>query len=219
MRHSTVGIPPKGCPWRTVFRDWKHSSTVMFCNLRPVLRSSGEADILGGSLGNRGHPGQTQRLPCILQNTEARWGVVGWAPSASARLGHFRPKTGGPAHETAHSPVLQENSCLKPKAGMTDWFWFPGRVLILYHWIPEARVVKCTSKCAFYQFYLGKFLLYINEQISQMWVRPQCGNVQVGNQNRCVHGTPMQTGLNDNHLCIQQSLIQSPSSHGKGHSS
>lgn len=47
---STVGIPPKGCPWRTVLRDWKHSFTVMFRYFWP--RTSGGADILG-----------TRRLP------------------------------------------------------------------------------------------------------------------------------------------------------------
>lgn len=47
---STVGIPPKGCPWRTVLRDWKHSFTVRFRNFWLTL--SGEADIL-----------DTRRLP------------------------------------------------------------------------------------------------------------------------------------------------------------
>lgn len=45
LRTSTVGIPPKGCPWRTVLRDWKHSFTVMLWGF--VFKASGEEDILG----------------------------------------------------------------------------------------------------------------------------------------------------------------------------
>lgn len=54
LRNNTVGIPPKGCPFRTVFRELKQSSTVKFRDFPTMFTLLGKTVILGGSLLERG---------------------------------------------------------------------------------------------------------------------------------------------------------------------
>lgn len=49
-----MGTPPKGCPCRTVLRDWKQSLADTFGAFSTKFRLFGETDILGGSLAKIG---------------------------------------------------------------------------------------------------------------------------------------------------------------------
>lgn len=72
LRNKTVGMPPKGCPFRTVFRELKQSSTVKFRDFPTMFRLLGKTVILGGSLLERGPQVRLEApLPQTVQDTEA----------------------------------------------------------------------------------------------------------------------------------------------------